>query len=275
MIFCKELGKSFDTKELMFKEIKKNLPEIIRLKKEQVYESRNKGVGVSLHILDNSKLATSTGKVSFETDDDHYYIAVNTCLVLDSHGDLHDENCWNDSVVTEQGKNYLVLDHVLSVLNTVVKKAYIEQFVATIPFASVGKNYTGDTQALIYKFRKDSVINQIAKDWLESNDDIEASVRMMYDDIEFALDSNDPDYRDLKTLYDSYFPKIANSSDFEYIPYFFIVKKATNVRESSLVLAGSNPATGPIIITIPEEQKNIDPLQSSQKQKSNFYTLIH
>jgi len=275
MIFCKELNKSFTTKELMFKEIKKNLPEIIRLKKAQIYRSCEKGVGVSLRVLDVSKLATSTGKVSFETDDEHYYIAVNTCLVLDSHGDLHDDNCWNDSVVTEQGKNYLVSDHSLAMANVIVKKAYIEQFVAVIPFASIGKNYGGDTQALIYKFRKDAIINQTAKDWLESKDDIEASVRMMYDDIEFALDSNDPDYKDLKTLYDAYFPKIANSADFDYIPYFFIVKKATNVRESSLVIAGSNPATGVISIS-EDEQKNIDPLQSSQQtKKSNFYTLIH
>lgn len=258
----------------MFKEIKKNLPEILRLKKDQVYESRNKGIAVALRVLDTSKLATTTGKVSFETDDEHYYIAVNTTLVLDSHGDLHDDNCWNDSVVTEQGKNYLVLDHSLSMLNVVVKKAYIEQFVATIPFASIGKNYGGDTQALIYKFRKDNVINATAKDWLESGDDIEASVRMMYDDIEFALDSNDPDYKDLKTLYDAYYPKIANSADFEYIPYFFIVKKATNVRESSLVIAGSNPATGPIsIATEDNEQKNIDPLQSSQKLKSSLLLI--
>jgi len=272
MIFCKELNKSFENKQQMFKAIKANLPEILRLKKEQVYESRNKGVGVSLHKLDAAKIKGITGKVSFEVDDEHYYIAVNTCLVLDSHGDLHDDNCWNDSVVTEQGKNYLVLDHSLSMLNTVVKKAYIEQFVATIPFASVGKNYGGDTQALIYKFRKDAVINAVAKDWLESGDDIEASVRMMYDDIEFALDSNDPDYKDLKTLYDAYFPKIANSADFDYIPYFFIVKKATNVRESSLVIAGSNPATGVISIS-EDEQKNIDPLQSSQKLKSSLLLI--
>lgn len=272
MIFCKELNKSFESKELMFKEIKNNLPEIIRLKKAQVYESCKKGTGVPLRILDASKIKSVTGKALFEPDGDYYYIAVNTCLVLDSHGDLHDDNCWNDSVVTEQGKNYLVLDHSLSILNTVVKKEYVEQLIAVIPFSAIGKNYGGDTQALVYKFKKDSVINQAAKNWLESGDAIEASVRMIYDDLEFALDSNDPDYKDLKMLYDAYYPKIANKGDFDYIPYFFVVKQATNVMESSLVIAGSNPATGPIAISN-SEQKNIETLQSPQKLKSSLLLI--
>jgi len=270
MIFCKELNKSFTTKEEMAKALVKSMPEILKLKKEKVYESRSKGIGVPLRVLDTSKLSLSTGKLAFETDNEHYYIAVNTTLVLDSHDDLHDDNCWNDSVVSEQGKNYLVLDHSLSILNTVVKKAYIEQFVATIPFAAVGKNYGGDTQALIYKFRKDAVINKAAADWLESGDDIEASVRMVYVELYFALDSNDPDYADLKSMYDLYYPKIANKADFEYIPYFFVVTKATNVMESSLVIAGSNPATGQVSIPNDPEQKNIEPLQSTQKLKSSL-----
>lgn len=273
MIFCKELNKSFKSKDEMFKEIKKNLPEIIRLKKEQIFESRNKGISVALHKLDATKIKGVTGKLAFEVDDEHYYIAVNTCLILDSHDDLHAPGLWNDSVVSEQGKNYLVSDHSLAMANVIVKKAYIEQFIATIPFAAIGKSYTGDTQALIYKFRKDAVINQVAKDWLESGDDIEASVRMRYEDLEFALDSNDPDDREMKALYDEWLPKIANKDDFEYIYYFFLVTKATNVRESSLVIAGSNSATGPITVSAETKEENIDPLQSSQKLKSSLLLI--
>lgn len=274
MIYCKELDKSFTSKEAMFKEVKKNLPEILRLKMEKVYKSCEKGLGISIMVLDLNKTGDAS-KVSFEMDDEHYYIATNTTYILDSHGDFHDRGLWNDSVVSEQGKNYLTLDHSLKMSDIAVKKNKIEQLIAEIPFSALGKKYEGDTQALIYKFRKDSLINETAKEWLESGDDIEASVRMRYDDIDFALDSNHPDDKEYKTVYDAYLPLIANKSDFEYIPYFFVIKKATNVRESALVIAGSNPATGAIRVSEKQEIKEIDPAESSQLKKSNFYNLIH
>lgn len=267
MIFCKELNKSFETKEEMFQAIKNNLPEIMRLKLLKEYRSHEKGSGVSLRILDTSKISTAN-KLSFDTDEDHYYIAVNTTMVLDSHDDLHDNGIWDDSVITEQGKNYLVCDHSLAMSNVVVKKAFVEQFVATIPFAAIGKDYPGNTQALIYKFRKDKIINEVAGDWLESGDDIEASVRMQYEELEFALDSNAPDDKKYKDLYDKYLPKIANKSDFDYISYFFLIKKARNVLESSLVIAGSNPATGQIVVM--PAKKEIDQAETSQKMKSSL-----
>lgn len=270
MIFCKELNKSFETKELMFKEVKKNLPEILRLKMAATFESSKKGSGISLRHLDVSKITDAT-KMTFEMDDDHYYLVVNSTGILDSHDDLHIPGIWNDSVVSEQGKNYLVIDHDFSMLSTAVKKKDIEQFIATIPFAAIGKSYAGETQVLIYKFRKDAVINGIAKDWLESGDDIEASVRMRYEDIVFALDSNDPDDKEFKAVYDDYFMEIANRGDFEYIPYYFVIKKARNIRESSLVLAGSNSATGFIQVQNKEENiKEIDTAETSQKLKSSL-----
>ena len=42
----------------------------------------------------------------------YHYIAVNTTNILDSHGDLHVKGLWNKSVKDQQGKNYLVTDHI-------------------------------------------------------------------------------------------------------------------------------------------------------------------
>jgi len=268
MIFCKELNKSFNTESEMIKAIKLNLPEIIKAKMDATYKSCEKGVGVSLTVI---KHADEADKAALEMDDDHYYIVVNSCNILDSHDDLHIRGIWDDSVISEQGKNYLIFDHYLSPLNTIVKKEHIEQIVADISFSALGKNYPGRTQVLVYKFRKDSVISDVAQDWLESKDAIEASVRMRYDEIEFALDSNDPDDKDLKKAFDKYFPKIANSGDFEYIRYFFAIKKARNVFESSLVIRGSNPVTGAISIGAKKEEiENIDQAETSQKLKSSL-----
>lgn len=143
-------------------------------------------------------------------------------------------------------------------------------FVAKIPFALLGKPYEGDTQALIYKFPKNQVKNQTVKEWLESGDDIEASVRMQYVTFVLCMDSNHPDDANAKENYDKYYPIIANKNEFEYIPYFFAIKEAKNVKESSLVVFGSNSTTG--AIQQKEEpskdtQNKTEPEQSTQKRK--------
>lgn len=272
MIFCKELNKSFDTKEQLFVELKKHVPELIKLKKEAVQKSCDKGISVSCKPIKEFKGDSTEKAASFEIDDDYYYIAVNSCWVLDSHDDLHIKGIWDDD--TEQGEVFLLVDHDTSMDCVVVKKKYIERFIATVPFKSLNKPYEGSTQVLMYKFSKDKVIHEKAKEWLESGDEIEASVRMRYDDIEFAMDSNHPDDKDEKKNYDTYFPKIANKAEFEYVYYFFIIKKARNIKESSLVIFGSNSATGNVI-SVKADDKKIDPAESSQVNKSNFYNLIH
>jgi len=264
MIFCKALNKEFETKEEMFKELKDNLDILIDKKKSEFQHSVDKGTAVSCKSLGGLKLS-DTEKAAIQIDNDYYYIVVNSTNILDSHEDLHVDGIWNKSVQEQQGKNYLVTDHELEVAHVVVKKAYIEMFVANVSFKSLGYPYDGNTQVLVYKFRKDKVINQGAKEWLESGDEIEASVRMRYITIEFAMDSNDPEYATEKKRYDQYLPKIANKADFDYIQYFFIIKEAANQRESSLVVAGSNHVTGNII-----QQKNNEPDKSTQEDENKI-----
>jgi hypothetical protein len=119
-------------------------------------------------------------------------------------------------------------------------------FTAIVPFSFLNKDYEGDTEILIYKFLKSDVISLLAKDWLESGDDIEASVRMQYVKIELAMNSDAKgDEKELEN-YLKYVPIIANKDDFEVINYFWAVTEAKNVGESSLVLRGSNHVTGVI-----------------------------
>lgn len=236
--------KSYDTKEALFADFRKNIDDIISFKKATEQKSHEKGQAVTCRVLDPVKLQGAVKALN--VDPAYYYIAVNSTAILDSHDDLHVTGIWDKSVKEQQGKNYLVADHELTIDDTIVRKEHVEMLIVTIPFALLGKDYAGDTQALIYKVAKDKVIHTKAKDWLESGDAIEASVRMQYITILFAMDSNDPEDATLKANYDKYLPYIANKADFEYISYYFIILEAKNVRESSLVLAGSNPATGPI-----------------------------
>ena len=146
--------------------------------------------------------------------------------------------------------------------NVVVKKENVKMFTATIPFSSIGKSYNGDTQALIYQFKKSDIVNDLAKEWLKSGDDIEASVRMQYVKIELAMNSTAKEDKEELKAYNDNVESIANKDDFDSIDYFWIVSEAKNIGESSLVLRGSNGATGIV------GNKDIQPSNDTDKTES-------
>ena len=278
MIVCKELNKSFESKELLFKDLKANKTEILEFKKAQILKSCDKDNATNFKPILLSKSLEQIK--SFEVDNDYYYIAVNSTNILDSHSDLHVKGIWNKTVKEQQGKNYLVSDHKLEIDKVIAKSKDVEMFTAEVPFSTIGKEYDGTTEVLIYKVAKDKIINPLIKEWLDSGDEIQASVRMQYVNIEMALNSTDKSDVYEKKVYDEYIDKIANKSDFEEINYFFVVKDAKNVRESSLVLFGSNGATGLIqqdktdADTIIPEIKN-EPSIDTQKVEQSLKELLN
>lgn len=277
VIICKELNKEFQSKEELFKELKANKEVIIQQKKSQILKSCDKGLSVAYQQM-SPAFKTAVEK-SLVLDDDFFYIAVNSTNFLDSHSDLHVKGIWNKTVSEQQGKNYLVADHKMELANVIAKKDDIEMFLVEVPFTALGKNYQTQTQVLVYKVRKDK-INPAFKEWLDSKNDIEASVRMQYVKVELAMNSNARgDEKELKT-YQEYIDKIANRDEFENIDYFWVVKEAKNVSESSLVLAGSNSATGvlnsePLKNTHSENKNSVEePLNNTQDKGNQFYNFI-
>lgn len=235
--------KEFSTKEELFKALKENLPVIEDQKKGKIYESYKKGQSINMKTIDVSKLDIEQQK-ALKLDDSYYYVAFNSTRILDSHEDVHIDGLWKKTIQEKQFKNYVVTDHELEILNTVVRKEYVEMFTAKVPFSILGKSYSGNTEVLIYKFPKDKVQMPIIKEWLDSGDELQGSVRMRYINFALCIDSNNPEDEKFKKNYDKYIDYIANKEDFEYIPYFFAITEASNERESSFVLYGSNQVTG-------------------------------
>jgi len=256
MIKCDVLNKEFANKEEMFSDLRKYKKEILDFKTSQIYKSCEKDNSIYTRPIDISKYSETNKGI--EGDSNFYYVAVNSTGILDSHKDLHVNGIWNKSVKERQGKNYLVLDHKMEVGNTVVKKEYVEMFTMELPFNAVGKDYNGLGEFLIYKFPKDKVINSVAKEWLESGDAIESSVRMQYVKVSLAMNSTSKEDAEEKSNYDTNISNVANKSDFEEIDYFFVVKEAKNVGESSLVLAGSNHVTGIVPIEEKQAEKSLE-----------------
>lgn len=262
MIECKELNKSFNNQKDLFAALKLNKNEIISIKKSEIMKSVDKGTSLNAKPIDPNKIHLLDKSIVL--DDKNYYIAVNSTRILDSHKDLHLDSIWNKTVEEQQKKNYLVDTHVLSIGTTIVRKEHIEMFTAKIPFSLIGKNYAGDTEALIYKFAKDKVIHQGAKEWLESGDAIQSSVKMRYTDISLAMKSDEKEDKEERDTYDKYFPLIANKEEFnEEILYFWGVKQAQNMYESSLVLFGSNNATGTVSSYQPKESPKTEQKESA------------
>lgn len=235
-------NKEFVTKEELFKALIDNKDLLIKEKTSQIYKSCEKGGGVVISQESIIK-ALETDK-AFKMDSDYYYFAVNSSNILDSHRDLHVKGNWEKTSKEQQKKVYLVFDHTLKRSEIIAMKEDITLLTAEIPFSLIGKEYEGNTYVLIYKVAKDKISNKEAKDWLEKGYSFEASVRMQYVQLELAVNSTDAGSEKEKAIYDKYINEIANAKEFESIDYFWVVKEAKNVSESSLVLFGSNSATG-------------------------------
>lgn len=262
MIHCKELNKDFNTKEELFKALKENKDFIVNAKKSQIYKSIEKGI--SLNVSQDSVKKMLSACKGVEIDENYYYFVVNSSRILDSHKDVHLDNNWEKTVKEQQGRVYLVFDHQLKRSEIVAMKEDIEMFTATIPFSFIGKDYVGETYVLIYKVRKDKIVNDEAKEWLEKGYSFEASVRMQYMDIVFCLKSDAEEDKKERENYDKIYPIIANKEEFEQdeeLYYFWGVRQAKNVMESSLVMFGSNSATGQL------QENKIEPSKGTQETK--------
>jgi hypothetical protein len=268
-------NKTFESKEQLFKSLIENKDLLIKEKTSQIYKSCEKGSGLVVNQEQIVK-ALETNK-AFKMDSDYYYFTVNSSNILDSHGDLHVKGNWDKTVKEQQKKVYLVFDHILKRSEIVAMKEDIELLTAEIPFSLIGKDYEGDSYVLIYKVAKNKIANKEAKEWLENGYSFEASVRMQYVKMELAVNSKDKDSEKEKAIYDKYIGQIANAKEFSSIDYFWVVQEAKNVSESSLVMFGSNSATG----TLQENKEavidtsiNNEPSKDTQNEKKNKITFF-
>jgi len=274
MIFCKELNKEFNDKKELFKALAENENFIIAQKKLET-KSIDKGLVVQSNQNEISKALQNENIKGLKFDEDSYYFVVNSSNILDSHNDMHVDGNWNKTVKEQQGKVYLVFDHKLERKEIIAMPNNIELLTAKIPFSLLGKNYEGESYSLIYKVAKNKIIDKQAKEWLENDYNLQASVRMQYVKIETAFNTNDAEYSKQKAVYDTYYNQIANKDEHKEIDYFFVVKEAKNVMESSLVLFGSNSATGRIdnkeqIIDITQIEVKDEQVITTQKRKKGI-----
>jgi len=285
MIHCKELNKDFNSKEELFKALVENESVIIDAKKSEVYKSFEKG----LQIVNNQaqiEKAFEDAEKGIKFDKDYYYFVVNSANYLDSHKDVHLNGNWNKSVKDQQGKVYLIWHHDFSKAENIIAfPEDVEMFTAKLAWSLLGKSYEGETYCLVYKVAKDKIQNKTIKEWLELGKKLQLSVRMQYIKIVTAFKSDNPDYIEQNKNYNDIHPLIVNKDEYEEeIVYFWGVKEAKNVMESSILPFGSNSATSEVSTSneskeeqslgTPTEIKETEQLQDTQTEEEKKRILI-
>lgn len=287
MIYCKELQKEFSNREDLFKELMVNEQIILDAKKSHIYNSKEwynnngvKGLSISTNQEDIIKALNNEQNKGFKNDNNFYYFVVNSANFLDSHGDVHVDGNWNKTIKDSKGQVYLVLDHELKISEVIAMKQDIEIMTAYVSWSMLGKSYDGETYSLIYKVQKDKIVNKQVKEWLDIGYTFEASVRMQYIKIDTAMNTDNPEFEKQKKVYDEVLPLIVNKNELyeEDLQYFWVIREAKNVKESSLVLFGSNSATGLIMEVKNNEQSKdthniIEQSKDTQKKISKLLII--
>ena len=228
-------NQEFKTNKELFSALKKHKDELIGLKKASILNSDS--------IKSNTDKLNVDALKGIDLDDDYSYHVINTTKYMDSHSDVHMDGIWNKSVSEQQGKVYFVADHDLSIKSVIAYPKDVEVYTQDIPWRTLGKDFDGSTQALIFKVAKDKIVLESAKSIIENKIDIEHSIRMQYVNIELAINEDGDDYKEEKKNFDNNINKIANKGQAIDQGYFWVVSEAKISQEGSMVLRGSNDAT--------------------------------
>lgn len=243
MIKCIEFpSKSFATKDDLFKHLKTNEDALISIKKAEIYESCKKG---QLSFISAEKAFEGVEIKNFRAKEGFIYPIISTTNYMDSHNDVHFNGCFNKTLREQQGKVMYILDHSLNYDNILAWAKDVRMFKSNIDWSLVGKDYEGETEALVFEIDKSKVRRKdVLMDIENKVADFENSIRMVYHKIKLAINSTNPDYAENKAYFDAKIDLIANKEKVDEIGYFWGVEELGIYKEGSLVVAGgSNDAT--------------------------------
>lgn len=253
----------FTNKEAMFSELVKNQSKLIDLKKAHIYKSCEKR---QLSFLNLDK-ANAEGQKGFEAKAGFVYPVISTTNYMDSHKDVHFPGCFNKTVKEQQGKVYYALDHELKWQSILAWQKDVRMFTSTLDWGLVGKDYPGQTEAMVFEIDKSKIRNKEVVEAIENKAaDFENSIRMVYYKIMLGVDSENKDFAANKAYYDSKIESIANKDEVAKDGYFWGVEELGIHKEGSLVVAGgSNDATS-IIYEAEKITSEIEPTVVTQPE---------
>lgn len=274
MIVAKEFpNKEYATKEELFRDLILNEKTLIAQKKGINKQADSVSYFVEVENDKGEAVKATSVNLSGDVNKIKAKLVINTTGIYDSHGDVHIKGIWNKSA--KEQKNLLLLQEHKMAFDHVISDN-VTASVKTINWKSLGFDYEGSTQALVFDAeidaeRNEYMFKQYAKGYVK-----EHSVGMRYVKIDMAINSNESWASQYKETWDKYYDEIVNKSEVDAMGYFWAVTEA-KIVEGSAVVKGSNFATPTISV---EAVKNTstettEPTEVTQeKEVKTFLTSI-
>lgn len=192
-------------------------------------------------------------------------LVINTTNVIDSHMDCHINGIWNKSL-NETKLLYLLQEHEMEFDKVIADsvKDGLKAYVQNVSFKSLGYNYDGNTEALIFETQIKKDVNEFMFDKYKQGRVYNHSVGMRYMKIYLCINSNDATYSAEKDNWDKYYPMVVNKEVADEKGFFWAVTEA-KVIEGSAVIKGSNECT-PVMEMEIDKEIEADKVTSSNAQ---------
>lgn len=254
-----------EDKDALFRYLKANKALIISQKKSAIKQADS--VGIYLKGFDSEEVDKGF-EVSSDLEEGTLMakVVINTTKIMDSHDDVHFDGLWKKSL-QETKSIYHLQEHSMK-FDKVISDD-VKAYTKSLSWKSLGFDYEGNTQALVFestitKDRNPFMYDQYLKGYVKNH-----SVGMQYVKIEMAVNSKEKYYEEEKAVWDKYIDSIVNKSQAESKGYFFAVTEAKAI-EGSAVLRGSNMATPTISVTgakeaVADTSTKIEPDSSTHK----------
>lgn len=237
---------SFSNKIALFDYLIKNQSTLISQKKAVIKEADK--IGYIFHA-DNDKTYSDKAEAVIGTDSNKLFVRsiINTTGILDSHSDVHIKGLWKKSL-QETKEKYLIEEHKFNFRGIISDE--VEAYTKSLSFKSIGFDFEGSTEALIYdsiihKDRNEYMFEQYAKRRVKNH-----SVGMRYVKLFMCIDS--PMYDEAFENWNKYKDEVVNVEALEQ-GFMYAVTEAKDV-EGSAVIKGSNFVT-PTMITRNEKSE--------------------
>lgn len=253
---------NFNNKTELFDYLKANKETLIAEKKFQM-----KKADAVFFVQEQDE--TTKAKPSSDATKLTAKLVINTTKILDSHSDVHIDGIWNRSVKNTRNL-YLLEEHKMS-FKTIISDA-VKASVEELPWRSVGVKAEGTTQALVFeavidKDRNEYMFSQYLKGHVKNH-----SVGMQYVSLDLAINSEDPNLKAEKKVWDKYIDQVVNRKEAEEQGFFWAVTEA-KIIEGSAVPIGSNQATPTLDIqdSSSTDTPKIDPALATLNQKRALF----
>jgi hypothetical protein len=254
------LNKEFTNREDLHSFLIENKEEYYSVKKMQIKNADC----VNHIIIENNIEQVNKGEGEAQQQDPtklKITAVINTTNIYDSHGDVHIDGIWKQSLKSNK-RIYLLQEHKATFDSVISRK--VKATAEQMTFKELGYNYEGNTQALIFDAELSKEQNEKMFNRYKNNEVDNHSVGMMYVNLYLCIDSSEKWAAEEKANYDKYITHVANKEDIQD-GVFWAVTEA-KIIEGSAVLFGSNPITP----TLETESKTeietiaVEPLKDTQ-----------